>query len=342
MKTKIPLTWLLGLVALMYFLVERDIRIKLFPERSAPLGIELELDKRWDKLIFKRAKEATDKKKSAVKKEKKIVLPEPTATITAFYTDTEPVLDGKLDDACWKTAQSAYPFIEYKFKCLAHNQTHAYAAYSAKNLYIGFMCEEESIENIKCKETSHDGRVFSDDCIEIFIDTGGKEKSYFHLALNTGGTKYENQCVISNGTTTYDKSWNPFWHAKTFIGDSFWSAEICIPLRELRVGRIRDGRSWRINFNRERYAGEKEYSSWSCTYGRFHTPKRFGTIIFRKEGLSLKLLPIRSRVGKNNLTAKLRIPPNENLSCEVKLFSEKDKLISTQEATTSEDDTNFY
>lgn len=337
-KIRIPLTYLLAIIVVMFFFVERNVRNKFFPGRELPFGGKLELDKGWDKLLLKRARRLAEKKEE-VEREEKPILQEPTAKITAFYTDTEPVLDGKLDETCWETAQDAYPFIEYEYNHLAYNQTHAYAAYSARNLYMGFICEEESIKDIKYKITSHDGAVWTDDCLEVFIDTEGEERNYFHFVLNSGAIKYEARHVADNGGTKQDVSWNPLWHVKTFIGDSFWSAEIRVPLRELGIKSLRDGMSWRINFNRERYAGEPEYSSWSCTYGGFHNPKRFGTITFQKKGSSVRFLPIRSKVGENRIVVKVNPPLTENFSCELKLLSAEGKLISTWEVDEFKDDT---
>ena len=50
----------------------------------------------------------------------------------------------------------------------------------------------------------------------------------------------------------------------------------------------------RLNLNRERYAhNEQEYSGWSCTYGGFHCPFRFGTLLFTENAPVIEVLPVK-------------------------------------------------
>ena len=74
-KIKIPLTCLLAVVVVMYFFAERNLRNEFSPKRDLPFGVKPELDKGWDKLIFKRAKEVASKQKTENRKQKTEKIP---------------------------------------------------------------------------------------------------------------------------------------------------------------------------------------------------------------------------------------------------------------------------
>jgi hypothetical protein len=100
---------------------------------------------------------------------------------------------------------------------------------------------------------------------------------YFHLALNANGTKYEER--------VNDLSWNGEWEAAVAREPYAWTAEIAVPLASLGVLPPQKGTKWRANFCRNRMTdGDPELSSWSATYGSYHTPVRFGTLTFQGKG----------------------------------------------------------
>ena len=72
-KIRIPLTYLLAIIVVMFFFVERNVRNKFFPGRELPFGGKLELDKGWDKLLLKRARRLAEKKEEVEREEKPIV-----------------------------------------------------------------------------------------------------------------------------------------------------------------------------------------------------------------------------------------------------------------------------
>ncbi|MCK4244137.1 MAG: hypothetical protein KAX20_00775, partial [Candidatus Omnitrophica bacterium] len=174
-----------------------------------------------------------------------------------------PIIDGNLNDSCWRLSQVASNFSYYEGGRLAKVQTTGYALRDDRNLYLAFISEEPFINEIKCTEKKHDGSVWTDDCIEIFIDSNYDERNYYHFAANTEDVHYE---AYRPDIKTRNLKWNSSWQSKTSKGKNKWIMEVSIPLRELRIGSRR--RLINLNLNRERYAHhEREYSGWSCTYG---------------------------------------------------------------------------
>ena len=62
-----------------------------------------------------------------------------------------------------------------------------------------------------------------------------------------------------------------------------WTAEIVIPWQKVSGGPISAGQAWRLNVCRNRLTtkGQAEYTNWSVCGGGFHTPTRFGRMVFR-------------------------------------------------------------
>lgn len=199
------------------------------------------------------------------------VVPIPQAQVPAVTT--APVIDGKLDDPVWKSAVKIS--LNYTSMGLEPAQpTDVYLAHDAQNLYIAYRAYERRMSDIKASTTQHDGAVFYEDSAEFFLDPQGQAKDYYHFAMNTLGTKYESHM--------YDEGYNPNWQGASAKEQDAWTAEMAIPLSDLKVNGAASASTWRANFCRNRAVvvsgPNAENMCWSATYGSFHTPARFGRI----------------------------------------------------------------
>ncbi len=197
------------------------------------------------------------------------VQPVPEAKVAKAVS--APKIDGKLYDPVWKTAtririQSSNLGLDIA------QPTDILLAYDKANLYIAFRAYEPDLNAIKASVTQRDGPIFSDDSVEMFIRTGN-DQQYFHFAMNAIGTRFEQK-----GTAT---AYNSDWTGATGRESGAWTAEISVPFTSLIAGEPCPGASWKANFCRNRMTtGTPESSCWSPTYGSYHTPIRFGTLIF--------------------------------------------------------------
>lgn len=136
-----------------------------------------------------------------------------------------PVLDGKLDDECWKVAPPAEFVNAWDLKNVKPPyKTVARAVWVPdKGVTVGFWCEEPATS---CMTKGQIGDTWGNDEVEIFFDASGEALGNWYQVL-----------VDANGR------WMKFvdglrWEpkdivAKTFIGEGFWSAEVFIPFSEL-------------------------------------------------------------------------------------------------------------
>ncbi len=98
-------------------------------------------------------------------------------------------IDGKLDEAVWKQAPVITGFKDVKKEGgVAEEQTKIRMLWDSKYLYIGAQCDDS---DMVATAKEHDGDVWADDALEIFINPTGDEMSYLQLAINPLGTWYD-------------------------------------------------------------------------------------------------------------------------------------------------------
>ncbi len=182
-----------------------------------------------------------------------------------------PVLDGALDDECWKNATVIAPFVTNDFGKMAKDQTEVMVCWDAERLYLGARMKMADPAKLKAALTRRDADVYTEDCIEFFFDPDDAQKSWFQLDANPLGTLMD---IASSG----GKAWDADWQAKCSIGKDGWTAEAAI--RFSSFGRNpRAGDVWGFNVGRE-VPATGEISCWSCTGGKFHNLSRWGHLVF--------------------------------------------------------------
>ena len=199
-------------------------------------------------------------------------------TMRVGPASTPPVIDGNLDDRCWRDATMASGFITVQGEW-PREQTTGYVTYDDTCIYIAFYCNEPVSEEIKAETKGNDDlSIFGGDVVEIFLDTNHDRKTYYHFGVNPIGMRYEAYCDAGNGLRKAD--WNPDLELETRIGDQHWAVEMRIPFASLGTACPQPGTAWGINLGRERRAGHAESASWAMYLGSFNQPGKFGELIF--------------------------------------------------------------
>ena len=91
-----------------------------------------------------------------------------------------PVIDGKLDDACWKTAR-AVTFVLAQTGEPATKDTKARMCWDNEHLYIAYECADT---NIFGTMTNHDDWIFREDVAEAFINPTRDLRNYFEVNIS--------------------------------------------------------------------------------------------------------------------------------------------------------------
>ncbi|NLO74530.1 MAG: hypothetical protein GX100_10570, partial [candidate division WS1 bacterium] len=212
--------------------------------------------------------------------------------LSLYWTDTPPVLDGKMDDACWKDAEVAGDFTLLNTYGPPAEQTEVRAAYDAENLYFFWTMHEtymdklsaggQEPENPRHRDTSL--KYTREDVIELFLDPGKTTKTAFHFMSNPAGCRYDS--AMGEGAPSESFDYQADWQQVPGRAKGAWTMEMKIPFRELvlpgkLLGTPQPGDQWGMNFCRARYPVAREFSSWSPTYAGFGNRASFGHVYFR-------------------------------------------------------------
>lgn len=214
-----------------------------------------------------------------------------------------PVIDGELDDQCWKDATRITSFHDNQTGADAKSQTTTLGGFDKDNLYIGFDCAEpKSAELAAGAKANATADCFATDHVEVFLKSDPASEAYYHFAVNTSGTVYE--ALGENG------KWQAKWQAAVKIKDDRWLAEIAIPLKAINA---KEARFLTANFCRTRKMTLKETSCWSPAFGSFHNPARFGSVTLGGQtALQTERCEItKTSDGSQTLSVKI-IPSSEN------------------------------
>ena len=132
--------------------------------------------------------------------------------------------------------------------------------------------------------TARDALLYTEEVVEIFLDSAGDGECYFEIEVNPLNAVLD--LVLRRNRSGYvkDISWNCEGLRTCVRRESAaWSAEFSIPFRSLASRPPQRGETWRANFLRiDRPPGTtRELSAWSPTgLANFHVPGRFGAIEF--------------------------------------------------------------
>jgi hypothetical protein len=199
------------------------------------------------------------------------LLPASAVPLQAVRTQAAPVIDGKLEDACWRAAPPAGGFRVMNTERAAAAQTTAQFAWDEQALYVGVRCAEPNIASIQTRPLPRDNAdVFRTDCVEIMLDLTASQNDYFHLAVNASGTLADRACT--QGGFVGDMSWDSTATAASAIGADFWSCEFAIPFSGLGIS-PQVGATWRVNVCREKR--EPTELSSLAEQGAFNLASRF-------------------------------------------------------------------
>ncbi len=209
---------------------------------------------------------------------------------TIHRASKPPTIDGRLDDAVWKSAGVIDDFVFPWHVSGAKEPSVVRLLWDDDCLYIGHVCTDAHITAV---HTERDGKIPEDDCFEIMLmPNPATPEKYYNLEWNVIGGILDNH--RPNGP---DKPRAEKWDAEglRFAGshvgtlnddsdaDESWTVEIAIPWKNFEPHLAhfppKPGDELRGNFNRHGGKTNPQYSQWShggTPKPQFHTPGRFG------------------------------------------------------------------
>ncbi len=185
-----------------------------------------------------------------------IVVPKKIYTTKKMIT--LPEIDGVITDKAWDHLdwggnftqkvpdEGKAPTYDTKFKI----------GYDEKYLYVALRAFDGEPDKIEERLSRRDG--FAGDRINVIIDSYHDKRTAFVFTVTAAGVKGE-ELATQNGQD-WDASWNPIWYTDAQVDDKGWTAEMKIPLTQLRFGKSEE-QIWGLNINRTLFR-KQERSLW--------------------------------------------------------------------------------
>ena len=183
------------------------------------------------------------------------VLQVPQLTVGRLADGERPVIDGRVDDTIWSTAQPFSAFIQQEPNEgePTTERTEIRLLLDRQNLYIAVVCSDSEPDNLVVTESRRDADLDESDSIQILLDTFNDGQNAFVFGTNPFGIEYDGQ-VMAEGQTGqggggrggFNVNWDADWTVRTQRTERGWEAEFAIPLKTLRYNPGQE-RTWGIN-----------------------------------------------------------------------------------------------
>src|SRR5688572_24056457 len=168
--------------------------------------------------------------------------------VRAMRTDRPPVIDGRIDDEAWRSAPAHTGFLQSSPTegAPATQPTEVRILYDDGAIYIAARMFESDPAKIRRELARHD-EGDDGDLFYIAIDTYHDHLGAFGFGLNPSGVRVD--AIASKDEENWDTSWDPVWQGASRIDSAGWTAEMRIPLSQLRFT-PRAEQLWGVNVYR--------------------------------------------------------------------------------------------
>ena len=194
-----------------------------------------------------------------------VQLPADMMEVPVTLVAKAPVIDGKLDDECWKdvpvhTIDSPKDGKKgaTEFKIVSDGQFY----------YLAVSCHEPDMKTLLARQTERNSQVYTDDCLEIFLKGQLRLARYEHFMLNSIGTMAQEE---PGGRLWGGGDW---WDAKTSKEEDRWNAEIQLYVPFNYGASMPPDAPCLFNLCRSRVSAG-EYLPWR---GKYHRPDTFAAL----------------------------------------------------------------
>jgi hypothetical protein len=217
----------------------------------------------------------------------------PVPSARAARRNAQVTLDGRLDDAAWQTATPVTEFtqIDPNEGQPGSQRTEMRFLYDDAALYVGArMHDTEGRAGVRTSLVRRDA-AFNSDYIEVVIDGFHDHLGRAFFQVNPSGSKFD---MLGIGTSCCDDGWDPIWEAATRIEDDGWTAEIRIPLSQIKFSSA-PSQTWGLQLRRwiQRRNELQQWAFWRKNESG--GPNRFGHLegleFGERSGRQLELLP---------------------------------------------------
>ena len=112
----------------------------------------------------------------------------------------------------------------------AAEQTQVWIAYDDAAIYFAFRCLDTQPDRIRTTISRRDN-AFSDDWVGLSLDSSRAGQLAYHLFVNPSGIQMD---ALQSGSNGEDFAPDWVWQSAGHVGADGWSAEIRVPLENIR------------------------------------------------------------------------------------------------------------
>ena len=169
--------------------------------------------------------------------------------VRAHITAAPPQIDGVLDDPAWDQAAPADQFFQREPDegAPATERTQVRILRDDDQIYIGFRCFDAEPDQIIATIMRRDDDIENDDNVQVILDTYDDRRGGFFFSTNPLGARLD--MLLSAEGRTRNESWDCVWQSRARIDSLGWTAEMAIPLDQLRYA-TGDDVQWGLNLAR--------------------------------------------------------------------------------------------
>jgi len=147
--------------------------------------------------------------------------------VLAHRVSEPPVIDGKLNDVAWRDAEPFGKFTDRSnLPAEASQWVQLRMVHTAEALYVSGRLTNPG-PTLRAKITQNQGRVWTDDALELFIHVPSRYRRY-QLVINGLG-------VRATFVSQKGESWNPDTTIKTQRHNDHWTVEAAIPWTSMGI-----------------------------------------------------------------------------------------------------------
>ncbi|MFA5857520.1 MAG: glycoside hydrolase domain-containing protein [Elusimicrobiota bacterium] len=216
-------------------------------------------------------------------------------------------------------------FVKLSTTTAAENQTKAAVWYDDTHLCFKLTMFDPAAMKLSqgtvTPASQHDGSLWREDSIELFISPVADGTTYFHILTNPVGAVFDQKMK--------DVTWASNAVITTNTGKESWDAVIKIPFVSFGVTTPQPNDVWRLNICRNSISTH-ETSSWIPAAKSFHSPASFGKLVFGGEKCSTAQINRHTALypDKNVVTYSIYNNTGEKKKYTAKIYS-TDIVINT-------------